>query len=187
MKRYFYSGDDLDRIEGLSRQLESAGIDRVQMHVLSKDDTGVDSHQGIHAVASIMKRDLLSSGLRGALVGAVIALGVVLVALQMQAFATPAGTVIALFVAIGSFGFCTWEGGLFGIQRSNRRFSRFQGLLDSGRHVFFVDIDRQQIPALRKAVESFVGIEAIGEAQGLPRWLVASQRAVPRFLTQTLP
>lgn len=187
MKRYFYSGDDLDRIEALSRQLESAGFDRVQMHVLSKDDTGVDSHQGIHAVASIMKKDVLASGLRGALVGAVIASGIVILAMRMQAFDSPAGTVIALFLAIGSFGFCTWEGGLFGIQTSNRRFVRFQGLLDSGRHLFFIDVDRNQVADLRKVIERHSGIEAIGEARGLPRWLVTSQREVPKFLTQTLP
>jgi hypothetical protein len=187
MKRYFYSGDDLDRIEAMSRQLESAGFDRVQMHVLSKDDTGVDSHQGIHAVASIMKRDVLASGLRGAMVGAAVALVVVLMALQMQAFTTPAGTVIALFLAIGGFGFCTWEGGLFGIQTSNRRFARFQGLLESGRHVFFIDVDRQQVAALRRVMETQPGIESIGEARGLPRWWVTGQREVPRFLTETLP
>ncbi|MBM4205310.1 MAG: hypothetical protein FJ194_14350 [Gammaproteobacteria bacterium] len=187
MKRYFYSGDDLDRIEALSRQLESAGFDRVQMHVLSKDDTGVDSHQGIHAVASIMKKDLLASGLRGAMVGAAFALVVVLVALQTHAFTTPAGTVIALFLAIGGFGFCTWEGGLFGIQTSNRRFARFQSLLDSGQHLFFIDVDRAQTAALRRVVESQPGIQSLGESRGLPRWWVKSQREVPRFLTQTLP
>ena len=187
MKRYFYTGDDLDGIDALCRQLESTGFDRVQMHVLSADDSGVDAHGGLHAVASIMKRDLLSSGLRGALVGAVLALAVVVLAARMQAFQTPAGMVIALFIAIGGFGFCTWEGGLFGIQKSNRRFSRFQGLLDAGRHVFFIDIDRQQTADLRRVVAGHPGIEAIGQARGLPRWLVTSQREVPRFLTRTLP
>lgn len=187
MKRYFYTGNDLDDMEAVSRQLESEGIDRVQMHVLSRDDSGLDSHQGIHAVTSIMKKDLLASGLRGAFIGALVALAVIVVAVQLEAFASPAGMVIALFLAIGGFGFCTWEGGLIGIQTANRRFGRFQGMLDSGRHVMFIDVDRGQLVTLRRVLAGHPGIESIGESKGLPRWLVTSQREVPKFLTQTLP
>ncbi len=187
MKRYFYAGDDLDSLERLSVELEHNGLDRVQMHVLSQDDTGVDSHVGIHSVASIMKRDVIASGVRGALIGLVIAGLVLVVAWQMQAFATPVGTLIAWFLSIASFGFCTWEGGLFGIQTQNRNFSRFKGVLDSGRHIFFVDVRREQVQALRRAVENHPEIEVLGQSRGLPAWLVTSQREVPRFLRQTLP
>lgn len=187
MKRYFYAGDDLDSLEALSTELERSGLDRVQLHVLSQDDTGVDTHLGIHSVVSIMKKDLIASGLRGALIGVVLAAVVLVVAWQMQAFATPAGTLIAWFLSVAGFGFCTWEGGLFGIQTLNRNFSRFKGVLDSGQHVFFVDVRRDQVQALRRAMESHPELKAIGQARGLPGWLVRGQRDVPRFLRQTLP
>ena len=187
MKRYFYVGDDLDRLEALSTELEQVGLDRVQMHVLSQDDTGVDSHSGIHSVASIMKRDLIASGLRGAAIGAVLAVLVLAVGWQMQAFATPVGTLVTWFLCIAGFGFCTWEGGLFGIQTLNRNFRRFERALAAGRHVFFVDVTRSQVHILRRVVERHRGLEAMGQAQGLPRWLVTGQREVPRFLRHTLP
>lgn len=187
MKRYFYAGDDLDSLETLSTELERYGLDRVQLHVLSQDDTGVDTRQGIHSVASIMKKDLIASGLRGALIGLVLAALVLSVAWQMQAFATPAGTLIAWFLSVASFGFCTWEGGLFGIQTLNRNFSRFKGILDDGKHIFFVDVRRDQLQALRRTMETHPEIQAVGQSRGLPTWLVTSQREVPRFLRQTLP
>jgi hypothetical protein len=60
-------------------------------------------------------------------------------------------------------------------------------LLDAGRHLFFIDVDRHQVADLRRVIERHPGIESIGEARGLPRWFITSQREVPRFLKQTLP
>ncbi|MCP5179884.1 MAG: magnesium transporter [Pseudomonadales bacterium] len=187
MKRYFYAANDLDVLETLANRLQAAGLDYVQMHVLSRDGSGVESHSGLHGVSSLMQSDVLHAGLRGALLGTVLALLVLGVGWQLGAFASQASTTITLFLAIGGLGFCTWEAGFSGIQRRNRRFAHLQQLLDSGRHVFFVDVRATQLLALRQAVQSVPGIEALMASRGMPAWLIRGQSAIPRFLTQTMP
>jgi hypothetical protein len=45
------------------------------------------------------------------------------------------------FLAIVLPGFCTWEVGLIGIQKSNHHFARFEQALSDGKHIFFVDLE----------------------------------------------
>ena len=105
-----------------------------QIHVLSEDGVGVANHIHLHAVQSLFTRDVVHSAEVGALVGLV---GVILVLGGAYLLDLPdeiIGWMPYIFLSIVIFGFCTWEGGLIGIQRPNyhphseRGFAGFQYL-----------------------------------------------------------
>ena len=119
LKRYFIS-DDLDDLEVIEEQLESAGVSTAQIHVLTLHDAELDHHEHLHRVQSFMKKDVIHSALIGALIG-VCACALVLVVADVAGWThTPAGWIPFIFLAVVMLGFCIWEGGLFGIQVPQR-------------------------------------------------------------------
>lgn len=176
MQRHYVIGDDLDDLEVLEKELEAAGISTEQIHVLSLDDAEVHRHAGLHEVKSFMKSDVVHSTTRGALVG-VVAASLVLVVVHFAGWArTGAGWVPFIFLAIIALGFCTWEGGLAGIQRPNHNFTRFADALKNGKHVFFVDVEPGQESALREVLGRHASVQPAGTGEPSRHWLMTLQK-----------
>lgn len=187
LTRYFYVSEDLDDLEALEQELEAAGVRPPQIHVLTLDDSGAHRHVDLHEVTSLMKKDVLRSGLIGAALGAVGAALVVLAGVLSGGYASTAGSMAWSFLAVIVFGFCTWEGGLLGIQRPNALYRRFESAMEQGRHVFFVDVDAAQGRALDAAVARHPRLQAAGRGPGAPAWFVAGRHGLHRLLFETLP
>ena len=45
MRRHYYISDDLDDLKSIETELESNGITTPQIHVLSRDDAGLQAHE----------------------------------------------------------------------------------------------------------------------------------------------
>jgi hypothetical protein len=60
--RHYFINDNLDDLEVLEEELEARNVETSQIHVLSLDDRGTESHVHIHDVTSLMKRDVIHSG-----------------------------------------------------------------------------------------------------------------------------
>jgi len=187
MKRYFFTSEDLGDLERFQEELEQSGIATPQIHVLTLDDTGADNHQHLHAVTSLMKKDIIHSGVIGAIIGGCMAALVVGVAHLAGWDDTPAGWMPFLFLAVIVFGFFTWEGGLWGIQNPNVHFKQFQSLLEGGKHVFFVDVDPEQGAGVNKLLEKHPSIRKAGKARGAPRWIIAGQNRFKKIVVESLP
>jgi hypothetical protein len=187
LKRHFLISDDLDDLELLEEQLEAEGILQPQIHILSLDDTSVESRGRLHDVTSLMKKDLISSGVRGAVIGVSAAALALLIPYAMGWTDTAAGWIPFIFLAIILLGFCTWEGGFVGIQTSNRNFRRFEADLNAGRHVFFVDLEPGQEPILRRILQSHPKAQDAGDGPATPHWVVFSQYRLKRLFAETLP
>src|SRR5207244_7378789 len=115
LRRYFIS-DDLDDLDVIEEQLESAGISTPQIHVLTAHDAELDHHEHLHRVQSFMKKDIIHSTLIGAMVG-VCAFVVVLVVPHFAGWTnTAAGWVPFLFLATVLLCFCRWAGRSFVIR-----------------------------------------------------------------------
>lgn len=189
MTRHFFVSEDLDDLERLEEELEQAGITTPQIHVLTLDDTGADNHHHLHQVTSLMKKDLVHSTLLGAAVGAVVAGLILLVAWLAGWTETAAGWLPFVFLAIIALGFFAWEGGLWGIQTPNVHFTRFQKLLEEGKHLFFVDVVPGQ--GHRKILAEFLqrhpSVQPVGVDHGAPHWIVHWQYRLKRFFTETFP
>ena len=160
MKHFYYTGDSLDELERVQRDLEACGIPRSQIYLLSNDDVGLDNHD-VNRVASFLKTDVIHSGEIGALLGLAIAAAILLVT-HLSGIAAQVGWVPFVFLAIVSFGFTTWEAGFIGIQRPNTHFIRFQEALTQGRHVLFVETRVQDKKKLKMVLNGYPNVKRAG-------------------------
>ena len=185
MKRHYYISDDLDDLDHVEEELEKAGVATPQMHVLSRDDAGVAMREHLHPVEAVLKKDVVRGTEIGAVVG-VIGASIVVAVSYYSGVTETVGWVPFIFLAVIVLGFCTWEGGLFGIQEPHADFVRFQADLDAGKHIFFVDLDDEQAAALTQIVNAHPRLQAAGEGAATPKVVVAAQKKFHDVM-ETLP
>ena len=184
MKRHYFISDDLDDLETVEQDLERAGVDTPQIHVLSEDDAGLETHH-LHKVEAVLKRDVVHGTELGAVIGVVAAAAILLFA-SFSGLTETYTWVPAIFLAVIVLGFCTWEGGLIGIQEPHTDFKRFQDQLHAGKHVLFVDVPIDQEDILKSVISDHPKLEDAGEGSSTPGWVIGAQRKWSRA-TQVLP
>ena len=109
MKRHFYLSNDLDDLEVIEDELEAAGLSTPQIHVISRDEVGLDKHR-LNQVHQWFQTDVVRSTLKGAVIGAVLALTVIAVCYSLGVESYIGGMPF-IFFSIVIFGFVTWEMG----------------------------------------------------------------------------
>ena len=185
-RRHYFISDNLDDIDLLEEQLESEGLSPAQTHVLSNDDVGVARHIHLHEVASLLRQDVIRSSQVGAVIGFLGALIIIAVAYMLRLPSGMSGWVPYAFLSVIVFGFCLWEGGLFGIQAPNRQYKQFEEALAQGKHVFFVDLNREQERILTASMEAHPKLEMHAMGSGSPSWIFASYDRLVGFLDRNL-
>jgi hypothetical protein len=176
MLRHYFISDSLDDLEVFEEQLEAAGVSSSQIHVLSRADAEVEHHHHLHEVQSFMKNDIVHSTIRGAVVGLCAFVLVLAIAYFAGWTESAVGWMPFIFLAVVMLGFCTWEGGLRGIQEPNHDFARFEQALRDGKHIFFMDLEPQQEPILEEVLKSHPQVELAGTGSSAPHWLIALQQ-----------
>lgn len=161
MVKHYYVSDNLDELALIEQELESIGIKESQIHVLSESTAEVENHH-LHPVNSLLQQDTIHSGEVGAIVGVVGALFVLAFSYLMGWTASPAGWLPFIFLSVVIFGFCTWEGGLIGIQKPNINFAPFQKLLHEGKHILLIDSSKQQESKLKKVIDRHPLLKDVG-------------------------
>lgn len=189
MERYYYLSDNLDDLKIVENELQKHGIESLQLHVLSQDSGKMQAnleHHNLHSVNSIMKKDLMHSGVIGLVIGLFFALATLFLAYQQGWTETATGWMPFIFLAILIMGFCTWEGGLFGLQEPNQELDRFSDLIDKDHVLFYVDVDPRQVSSLRAVASNHPKLHYCGEGQAPPAWVVGSLRYAKKII-KTLP
>jgi len=181
LARHYFISNDLDDLERVEEELESGGVATPQIHVLTRDNAGLQRHEHLHGVPSLMKRDLIHSGLVGAVVGVVLAFVSLIVAYFFGWTQSAAGWVPFMFLAIIILGFCTWFGGMHGLRLPNHHFKRFQKILDDGKHVLFVDLDHVQHDILKRVCDRHPSLEWAGTGASMPAWLVELEKGTSNW------
>jgi len=176
MLRHYFISNNLDDLEVFEEQLEAAGISTPQLHVLSRNDAEVEHHRHLHEVQSFMKNDIVHSTELGAVVGLCAFVLVLAVAYLAGWTKSAVGWMPFIFLAIVLLGFCTWEGGLLGIQKPNHNFARFEDALKDGKHIFFVDLEPNQEAVLAKVLKFHPQVQLAGTGSSTPHWLIALQQ-----------
>ena len=184
--RHYFISDDLDDLDLLEDQLEHAGIDSPRIHVLSNDSVGVANHIHLHAVQSIFTRDVVHCTIVGAMIGL---LGVCLVLGVTYGLDLPdaiIGWTPYIFLSIVVLGFCTWEGGFVGMQKTNYHYKQFESALEDGKHVFIVDLDPDQESSLKTALQDHPKLLEAATEVGSPHWILASLHWLTAFIDRNL-
>ena len=184
--RHYFISDDLDDLDMLEDQLEHAGIDRPRIHVLSNDSVGVANHIHLHAVQSIFTRDVVHCTCMGAVAGLLGVCLVLGVTYGLDLADATIGWTPYIFLSIVVMGFCTWEGGFVGMQKTNYHFKRFESALDDGKHVFLVDLDPNQENSLSRALKDHPKLLEAATEVGSPHWLLASLGWLAVFIDRNL-
>lgn len=151
MKNLMFITDNLDELEKMEKNLESKNIPRSHIHVFSKNEAQLENRD-IPSLNDFSKRDLIRSGIYGALLGGILS-GSFLMASWAMGWTNGLGIVPVGFVTVALFGFCTWEGGLWGIQTVNRRFDNFREELSSGSHLLIVDAKEEELNTIKDTAE----------------------------------
>jgi len=180
MKRHYFISDDLDDLAEIERGLDAAGITPPQVHVLSNDDAGLTLKQ-LHQVEAVLRKDVVHGTERGAAVG-IAGAAAILLLFWISGLAESYTWIPPIFLAIVVLGFCTWEGGLIGIQEPNVNFRRFQEELQAGKHILLVDVNDHQTKALRHIAVAHPGLEAAGVGEATPGWVIGAQQKWARFM-----
>lgn len=180
MRRHFYLSDDLDDLERLENDLEALDIERPQIHILSNNDAGLQSHH-LHQVESLLRKDIIHSGQIGFLVGLVAAAIPITVA-YLIGLSESYLWIPVIFLSVILLGFCTWEGGLIGIQRPNRHYIKFERAINAGRHLLIVDVTPDQEKLLMKTLRDHPNIEDMGLGDSVPDWVVGAQKQWEKFV-----
>lgn len=175
MKRHFYISNNLDELQQVEHELEDNGVGKPQFHVLSQNDAAVENAK-LNGVEAVLKKDVVHSMEKGAIIGLASAILVLSIAYLAGWTESAAGWMPFIFLAVVVLGFCTWEGGLFGIQEPHYQFKKFHDALSKGKHVFFVDVSENQERALAKVVHSHPQLQLAGEGDSSPEWLLEWQK-----------
>ena len=186
MKRHYFISDNLDELDHLEQELERRGVVTPQIHVLSKDDRGVDNHEHLHNIESVFKQDVVHGTILGVFFGALAAALVLAIGYLTTLPETYTWTPF-YFLAIVMLGFITWSGGFYGIQTPHKDFKRFQKDLDKGKHIFIVDIDPSQEDIVKQLDREHPHLIKAGTGMATPRWIVMGQQNVKNFTSTTFP
>lgn len=183
MKRHYYISDDLDDLELIEQQLEQAGVITPQIHVLSEDDAGVKAHH-LNEVEAVLRKDVVGGTERGAIVG-VIGAAIILGVTWATGIAEVITWVPPIFLAVIVLGFCTWEGGLIGIQEPHSDFVRFRDALAAGKHILMVDVSAAQEHILREVTSEHPKLSPAGEGAAAPGWFIGARGKFEQMIKGT--
>ena len=185
MKRHFYISDDLNELEAVEQELEGSGLSTPQIHVLSQSDADVEHHH-LPQVEAVLRKDVVHSMEWGAVIGIVASALILAIAYFAGWTESAAGWLPFIFLSIVVLGFCTWEGGLFGIQEPHYQFRKFQQALSEGKHVFFVDVTQQQEDILDQVMNAHPRMQRAGEGESSPEWVIEWRKNWNGFI-KTMP
>ena len=181
----FFIADNLEDVERIEQSMELQGFADNQYHVLSENDEATERKQ-LHDVSSIFKRDLVHSAEVGALIGAGVAALILLLSYTAGWTTGTFGWTPAFAVALLAFCFCTWEAAFLGFQIPNSEFKRFSSVLKQGKHVFFVDLNREQLKTFEPVMKWHPELKEAGIGEGIPSWFQKSSHNI-REVIKALP
>ncbi|MDJ0879419.1 MAG: NAD/FAD-utilizing enzyme [Halieaceae bacterium] len=185
MKRRYFLSNDLDDLDRCQAELMDAGLATPQIHVLSHDEAGIAARPHLTPVEAVLKKDVVHGTEVGAVIG-VAGAALVLAAAWFTGVTASVGWVPFIFLAIIVLGFCTWEGGLFGIQETHKEFARFGNELERGNHVFFVDVTAGEEALLNQVMDGHPHVWQAGEGSGTPELVVHAHKKFNSAM-ETLP
>ena len=187
MTRHYFISNDLDDLEVFEEQLEEAGVSTPQIHVLTSHEEELEHHEHLNRVQSFMKRDVVHSSLIGAMIGVCGVVLVLIVAYFSGWTESVVGWMPFIFLSIILLGFCTWSGGLYGIETPNVHFARFEQALKDDKHIFLVDLEPNQEGALERVLKQHPQVEIAGTEDMKQGWIIEFEKRVPRFFKETWP
>lgn len=152
MKCLYYLTSTLDSAHHISDDLQQSGIDGWLIHVLSRDEAGLNKDK-IHSSNYLEQLDILRFFIIGAIAGFAVGLIAAILVNTTELFG-PDMPRVAYFAIIGFFTlFGTWEGGLTGVATENKKISLFHDELESGACLVLIYAKKVSEDLIKKVME----------------------------------
>jgi hypothetical protein len=162
MKRLYYLTHDIDVADSVSTLLHENGISDWNFHVLSKDEAGIKKHH-LKSATPIHELDILRSGERGLIYGAVMAVVLIFLVGQYTRWFDLFGALGVFGIGLITVGFSTWVGGFVGMQTENYKIRRFHGAIEKGCYLLMVDVSAKQKDDIELLMHGQKGVKKAGE------------------------
>jgi len=153
MKCLYYLAPTLDSTRHISDELRAVGIADGLLHVVTRDETGLDLQQ-IPSSNYLETMDLLRDGFIGSGIGLIVG---VIGAGMLKVYA-PFGPGIPRIVYLATVAAATlfgaWEGGLTGIATENKKLAEFHHDIEAGSYLMLVYTPRGREATVRWMVRA---------------------------------
>lgn len=149
MKCFYYLSPTLESTHDISDDLHAVGVSDFFVHVISRDEAGLKK-QHIHSSNYLETLDVVRDGVIGGALGFLAGLLGVAAIRYFDPFGVEVpGFVYIAIVAVATL-FGTWEGGLVGIGRENRKLAKFHDDIQAGRFLVLIYALKEQEETVRK-------------------------------------
>ena len=149
MRRLYYIADDLPTTQAISETLHDEGVTDWNFHVLAKDESGLYRHH-IHSASPIHQLDVIHTGERWAMVGAMVGLTAGIAVYLTSALPwTPTLMTVLVFAVVGGL-YGAWQGGMVGLSRENYKLEPFHDEIEAGRYLIMVDVKPESRARVRE-------------------------------------
>ena len=148
MKCLYYLTSSLDSTQKISDDLHAAGVNDWFVHVISKDEAGLRKKQ-VHSSNYLETLDLVRNGLIGAVLGFILGAVIALLAYSFSWFGSDIHIIAYLAIVLVFTGFGSWEGGLAGVARENKKIRQFHDELENGKYLVLIYARKNQEEAVK--------------------------------------
>ena len=132
MKCLYYLSPSLGMSENISRDLREIGINDWYVHIISKDESGL-AQKHLRSGNYLEKLDIVRSGTIGAAIGFCVAIIAIFLLSSFKPFGPNIPTFVYLMLLFVITMFGAWEGGLFGVEKENRKLTQFHNDIEAGK------------------------------------------------------
>lgn len=153
MKCLYYLAPTLNSTETIADDLQSMRIKDWYVHVMSKDEAGLERRH-IRSANYVELRDFMARGMFGAAIGFVA--GFVLAVVLGSIEALEQHMSLAAFIVVIIFGtlFGAWVGGLNGLRKENTKLSPFRKEIEAGKYLFLIYTPEADIDTVKEMMRT---------------------------------
>ncbi|TKB48182.1 hypothetical protein FCL40_13715 [Ferrimonas sediminicola] len=174
MTRHFYLANSLWELGQIEAQLERQGLSPAQIHVVS-DKGNLATRFHLQNGSSLLFLELAHFTLKGARIGAQLALLCLALASLFDVGSSNVGWPPFLLLSAILLGFCVWEGGLIGICAPYQLRCRYHHSIERGQHLMLVDVEQAQEAGLSRVLEQHPMVIPLGRGAGVESGAVRMQ------------
>jgi hypothetical protein len=137
MKCMYYLAPSLVSTRQISDDLHNVGIENWNVHVISKDESGLKKDK-LHSSNWLETKDLLRNGFIGANIGFIVGALAAGVLMLLKPFGPNFPVIANFFLVVVATLFGAWVGGLTGMDSENHKLKRFHDDIEAGKYLILI-------------------------------------------------
>lgn len=152
MKCIYYLSPTLKESEHIAEDLHSVGVSDWYLHIVSKNESGLNQKH-LQSANYIETLDLYHSSVVGGVLGLVAGILLVII-LQVTGVFSPNVPWWVNFIVVAVITlFGVWEGGLWGVDTENKKLQPFHDDIEAGKYLILIYTKKEMEDAVRRMMD----------------------------------